>query len=217
QVLRLGVASDEAFCFYYPQNLELFEEHGFEIVRFSPLDDLLVPTDVDMLYFGGGYPENHAARLSENHSMRRSILDHHRRAVPIYGECGGFMYLCRSLADMNGVTHEMVGIFPCDTLMNKRLRRLGYRRAALQLDCLLGAKGDLLYGHEFHYSDIVDGSDVQTADGKNVRLYELDNSSHEGYSVGAALGSYVHLHFAKTASVIDRIYDLLSSKKKRDT
>lgn len=215
--LRLGVAFDEAFSFYYPQNLELFEEYGFEIVRFSPLNDRVVPNNVDMLYFGGGYPELHAARLSDNRSMRRSILDHHSRSQPIYGECGGFMYLCRSLADMDGVSHEMVGIFLCDTSMNKRLRRLGYRRATLQLDCLLGSKGDTLYGHEFHYSDIVGDSDGLTAEEEKAALYKLDNSSHEGYSAGAALGSYVHLHFGKTVSVIDRIHDLLSSKKNRDT
>ncbi len=215
--LRLGVASDEAFCFYYPQNLELFEERGFEIVTFSPLHDQKVPTGIDMLYFGGGYPEIHAACLSDNQSMRHSILEHHRQSLPIYGECGGFMYLCRSLADMNGVWYEMVGIFPCDTFMNKRLRRLGYRCVTLQLDCILGSQGDTLYGHEFHYSDIVAGSDEHTAAEEKAELYLLDNSSHEGYSVGAALGSYVHLHFGRTVAVIDRIYGLLSSKKKRDS
>jgi len=207
---RLGVAVDEAFCFYYPQNLELFEERGFEIVRFSPLHDHQLPVDIDMLYFGGGYPENHAAQLSANQSMRRSILGHHRRSAPIYGECGGFMYLCRSLTDMNGASHEMVGIFACDTIMNTRLRRLGYRRATLQLDCILGSKGDTLYGHEFHYSDIVEQTGEEASGRENRSLYELDNNSYEGYSSGAALGSYVHLHFGRSVSVIDHIYDRLS-------
>ena len=205
--LRLAVALDEAFCFYYAQNLEMFEERGFEIVPFSPLRDSEVPTAIDMFYFGGGYPENHAARLSANQRMRRSILSHHQRQIPMYAECGGFMYLCRSLSDMDGFVHDMVGIFPCDTAMNKRLRRLGYRQARLQRDCLLGNRGDTLHGHEFHYSEVVN---QPSADERSDSLYLLDNNSHEGYSVGAALGSYVHLHFGGTGSAIDHIYYQLS-------
>ncbi len=205
--LRLGVAMDEAFCFYYPQNLEMFEEKGFEIVPFSPLSDYEVPDAVDMLYFGGGYPENHAARLSANHRMRSHILNHHQRHIPIYAECGGFMYLCRRLSDMDGFVHEMVGIFPCDTAMNKCLRKLGYRRATLQRDCLLGNRGDTLHGHEFHYSEVVG---PPAAAEHCDSLYLLDNNSPEGYSVGAALGSYVHLHFGGTGSAIDHILNQFS-------
>jgi len=211
--LRLGIAVDEAFCFYYAQNIELFEGRGFEIVRFSPLRDEKLPPDIDMLYFGGGYPENYADLLSANSSMHRSIHEHHRQSIPIYGECGGFMYLCRNLTDMNGVCHEMVGIFSCDTLMNKRLRRLGYRRATLKVNCILGLKGETLLGHEFHYSDIVGQPDKKSMVEEHLTLYELDNKSCEGYSVGAALGSYVHLHFGQTVKVIDHIYERLSSTK----
>jgi cobyrinic acid a,c-diamide synthase len=205
--LRLGVALDDAFCFYYPQNFEMFEARGFEIVPFSPLSDSEVPADIDMLYFGGGYPENHAARLTANHRMRSHILSHHQRQIPIYAECGGFMYLCRSLSDMEGCDFEMVGIFPLKTAMNKRLRSLGYRQATLQRDCLLGNRGDTLHGHEFHYSEVVSQS---SAEKRFDSLYLLDNNTHEGYIVGAALGSYVHLHFGGTGSAIDHIYNQLS-------
>ncbi len=208
--LRLGVAYDEAFCFYYPQNLELFESRGFEIVRFSPLRDIVLPPNLDMLYFGGGYPENFAGQLSGNQSMCQQIIAAHKRELPIYGECGGFMYLSRSLADMESNVYQMVGIFPCHTSMKRRLRKLGYRRATLQKDCILGSRGDQLHGHEFHYSEIVVGPKNREILNKLEPLYLLDNNSHEGYSVGAALGSYVHLHFGKTESVIDRIYDQLS-------
>ncbi len=207
--LRLGLARDEAFCFYYPQNLELFEERGFEIVDFSPIHDQKLPEDLDMLYFGGGYPENYGAALSLNHSMRREIVAAHGWHMPIYAECGGFMYLCRSLRDMDGQVYEMTGVFPFETVMNTRLRKLGYRQATLLKDCLLGTKGDLLRGHEFHYSDIDFSHKNSEMHDKFEHLYDLDNNIHEGYSVGSALGSYVHLHFGNSVSVIDHIYNKL--------
>ena len=210
---RVGLAWDEAFCFYYPQNLEYFEERGLEIVRFSPIHEQSLPENLDMLYFGGGYPENFGSALASNHAIRKEIAQAHDRNLPIYAECGGFMYLCRSLRDMNGEVHQMVGIFPFDTVMNKRLRKLGYRQAALLKNCLLGSRGDLVRGHEFHYSDIeID----DTSSGKHPNwehLYKLDNNSHEGYSVGSALGSYVHLHFGGSLSVIDHIYHSLKTRK----
>ncbi|NNK56843.1 MAG: cobyrinate a,c-diamide synthase [Desulfofustis sp.] len=206
RTLRLGLAQDEAFCFYYPQNLELFEARGFELVRFSPIHDQNLPKQLDMLYLGGGYPENYGAALCQNQTIRYEIIEAHQRNLPIYAECGGFMYLCRSLQDMEGVVHEMTGIFPFDTVMNKRLRKLGYRQVTLLTDCILGARGDRLKGHEFHYSDLKNDTNNCEIDNTHTHLYALDNNSHEGYSVGSALGSYVHLHFGDSASVIDHIH-----------
>ena len=207
---RLGLALDEAFCFYYPQNLELFEQRGFEIVRFSPIHDRKLPVGLDMLYIGGGYPESYALALSRNRSMLDEISAAHKSNLPIYAECGGFMYLCGSLVDMDGKAHRMAGIFPFKAIMNKRLRRLGYRRATLAEDCLLGTRGDVVRGHEFHYSHVdVDDKDSEIQQ-KCDNLYVLDNNSHEGYSVGSALGSYVHLHFGDSVSVIDHIHKKLA-------
>ena len=203
---RLGLALDEAFCFYYPQNLELFEARGFEIVHFSPLHDKKLPEQLDMLYFGGGYPENHGPTLSQNRAIRADIIEAHRRNLPIYAECGGFMYLCRSLRDMEGDVQEMIGIFPFDTVMNRRLRKLGYREVTLVTDCFLGSRGDLLRGHEFHYSDLDNEAKSLETYKKHSRLYTLDNNSYEGYIVGSALGSYVHLHFGDSVSAIDHIH-----------
>ena len=207
---RLGLALDEAFCFYYPQNLELFEQRGFEIVRFSPLHDAALPAGLDMLYFGGGYPESYGSELSRNLRMRDAIVEAHQHDLPIYAECGGFMYLCRTLKDMDGVVHQMVGLFPFATVMNNRLRKLGYRQAQLLKDCILGARGALVRGHEFHYSDIQTEDNKPEKLKKYEHLYSLDNNSHEGYSVGSALGSYVHLHFGDSVSVIDHIYEKLA-------
>jgi cobyrinic acid a,c-diamide synthase len=210
--LRLGIAQDEAFCFYYPQNLEIFEARGFELVRFSPIHDPNLPKELDMLYFGGGYPENYGAALSQNQSIRQEITEAHQRNLPIYAECGGFMYLCRSLRDMEGWVYEMTGIFPFETLMNTRLRKLGYRQVTLLKDCILGARGDRLRGHEFHYSDLNKDNNRSEIRNEYEHLYALDNNSHEGYSVGSALGSYVHLHFGDSVSVIDHIHKSISEQ-----
>jgi cobyrinic acid a,c-diamide synthase len=203
--IRIGVAEDEAFCFYYRQNLELLTAAGFDIVSFSPLHDRQPPAGAALLYFGGGYPELHGTALSANEQMRKAVREHFAAGLPIYGECGGFMYLCRHLVDQSGQIHEMTGIFPFQSTMGRRLRRLGYRTIELQRDCLLGCRGDRLFGHEFHYSDI---EAVQSADESAASVetcYHLDNNSLEGYSSGSALGSYIHLHFANTPKVLSHL------------
>ena len=202
---RLGVSIDEAFCFYYQQNLEMFAREGFEVVPFSPLHEKKLPADLHMIYLCGGYPENFAADLSLNHSMMESIKKAHQNGVPIYAECGGFMYLCKNLTDTSGETFEMTGIFPYHSSMKKRLRRLGYREVRLRETCLLGIKGDILHGHEFHYSDITLPHNDTYKDNKIRKLYLLDNNSHEGYSSGSAIGSYVHLHFGNSPAVFRHI------------
>ena len=210
-VKRLGFARDEAFCFFYEQNLEMFEAAGFEVVQFSPLHDNRPPAGCDMLYFCGGYPENFGSALSDNRAMRDAVRTHHARAVPIYAECGGFMYLCESLVDMNEEEYEMVGLFPLHTRMNKRLRKLGYREVTLRETCLLGNTGDRLYGHEFHYSDLVEPVEVGDKDNDMKCLYALDNNSYEGYSIGTTIGSYVHLHFGRSPQVLHHMLEQLTS------
>ncbi len=198
---RIGVSMDEAFCFYYQQNLELFAREGFQVVPFSPLHDKKLPADLQMIYLCGGYPENFAANLARNQSMMASIQKAHTDDIPIYAECGGFMYLCKTLTDNDAVSHSMTGLFPFHTAMNKQLRRLGYRVVTLRENCWLGNKGDVLYGHEFHYSDITSLPCGENKNKKIRKLYRLDNNYHEGYSSGSAIGSYVHLHFVNTPAV----------------
>ncbi|WP_417915248.1 cobyrinate a,c-diamide synthase [Candidatus Electronema sp. JM] len=187
--VRLGVAWDEAFCFYYQDNLDLLQAAGAEIVRFSPLHDKALPENVDGLYFGGGYPELHAAQLAANHTLREQVLAFSRAGRPVYAECGGFMYLCEAIADSEGGRHEMAGVFPVTARMGQRLRRLGYRTAELREDCLLGPAGGVLHGHEFHYSDIDPMPDAVR------RIYTLDDGRAEGYLLNRTLAGYVHLHW----------------------
>ncbi len=198
--VRIGVAQDKAFCFYYPDNLDLLGVAGAEIVPFSPLNDAMPPDYLDGIYLGGGYPELHAADLTRNITMRAAIRQLSNNGMPIYGECGGFMYLCRDLTDHDGQTHAMCGCFGFQTRMNPKLRTLGYRQVRLTLDTLLGPRDTTLRGHEFHYSDIV-SEEAGPAAGKVYRVTarKRGGPKQEGYAVRNTLGSYIHLHFGSQA------------------
>jgi len=192
---RLGVAWDEAFCFYYQDNLDMLKEAGAEIVIFSPLHDESLPDNLDGIYLGGGYPELHAAELSNNASMRKAIRLFSQSNRPVYGECGGFMYLTSSITDTEGRQQPMAGVYPVASRMQKRLRRLGYRQLEMQTGTVLGTKGSCCYGHEFHYSEIDEmPPEVE-------RGYILDDGRAEGYLVNNTLAGYVHLHWGRTPEV----------------
>jgi cobyrinic acid a,c-diamide synthase len=196
--LKIGIAYDKAFCFYYEDNLDLLKEAGAEIVAFSPLSDGRVPDNVDALYIGGGYPELYAARLSENKSMLDSIRKFSRTGHPVYAECGGFMYLTEGIYDLENEHYPMAGIFPFRTRMLKGRSRLGYREAALKRDSILGEKGTSIRGHEFHYSEIVYKTRI-TKD-RTQTAYSVKDSSgsildDEGCIIHNTLGSYIHIHF----------------------
>ncbi len=191
-VVRLGLARDEAFCFYYQDNLDMLRAAGAEIVPFSPLHDDNLPENLDGLYLGGGYPELHAALLAENASMRRDILEFSMSGRPVYAECGGFMYLCKAIIDTRGAEHSMVGVYPVRAQMGRGLRRLGYRQARLERDTFLGRQGGICYGHEFHYSEI----DPMPEDVE--RAFVLDDGRFEGYVRANTLAGYVHLHWGRT-------------------
>ncbi|WP_279205102.1 cobyrinate a,c-diamide synthase [Obesumbacterium proteus] len=191
--LTLALADDEAFHFYYPDNLQLLEQLGINIVRFSPLRDAALPA-CQMVYIGGGYPELHGETLAKNSSMRQSLRDAHQRGVAIYAECGGLMYLGTTLKDQSGNTHAMTGIFPGESRMEGRLKRFGYCQATAMQDTLLAAKGETLRGHEFHYSDFhTDFPPVfqfeKQRDGVTQQRWQ------GGYQMGNTLASYLHLHF----------------------
>jgi cobyrinic acid a,c-diamide synthase len=204
--VRIGIARDRAFCFYYPDNLELLEMRGATLVPFSPLTEKALPEDLDGLYFGGGYPELNAQRLSANGSLRAQVLEKCREGMPIYGECGGFMYLCRQLVDTEGRSFPMAGCFPFTTRMFPRLRALGYREVHLTCDGLIGPKGLTARGHEFHYSEIVDPEAAPPP----KALYRMSarngkSARSEGYQRRRCLGSYVHLHFGSNPDVARHI------------
>jgi cobyrinic acid a,c-diamide synthase len=204
--VRLGVARDQAFCFYYPENLEWLRHFGAELVEFSPLADTQLPSDLHGLYLGGGYPELHAGRLAANTGLIRDLKNKAQAGLPIYAECGGLMYLSEEIQDLSGDRHAMVGAVLVQVRMLPRLKALGYREVTLTADCLLGPAGTRARGHEFHYSEIIS----ETAGLR--KLYQLTprrggEPVPEGYSVGRVLASYVHLHFGSNPEVARHFVD----------
>lgn len=192
--VRIGVARDPAFCFYYPENLEMIEDGGAQVIFFSPTQDASPPPDLDGIYIGGGYPELFAGPLAANASMRRQIREHSLAGMPIYAECGGFMYLCSELQDQQGRRFPMVGGFPFKTRMLPRLKALGYRQVQLVRRTLIGAPGDVVRGHEFHYSELAAASPPAECVYR-IAGREGAPMTMEGHLLRSTLGSYIHLHF----------------------
>ncbi len=192
--VRIGLARDEAFCFYYAENLRLLTAAGGELVPFSPLRDRALPEGLGGLYLGGGYPELHCETLSANRAMKKAIRAFARETGPVYAECGGFMYLMQAIQDLEGRAHRMAGVFPFEAVMEPRLRSLGYREITTLRDSLLGPAGTRVRGHEFHYSRMT-GKDEPSERIYGVSGRVLRGEPEEGFRAENALGSYIHLHW----------------------
>lgn len=209
--VRVAVAMDKAFCFYYQDNLDLLKRAGGEVVFFSPLADGGLPENIGGVYLGGGYPELHAAALSANRAMLRSLKEWAESGGPLYGECGGLMYLCRSLSDLEGRVFDMAGIFPFRTAMTTGRAFLGYRRISFSEDCLLGPRGQEARGHEFHYSTITGETSGKERGAYNVLDGYGNDLGKEGYQYREVLGSYIHIHFGSNSTIPERFVESLSS------
>jgi len=190
----IAYARDEAFSFYYGENLDLLRRAGAEVVPFSPLRDAALPPGTAALYLGGGYPELHAARLAANAPMLAAIRAALAAGLPCYAECGGLMYLTAGLTDRDGEEHALVGALPGRAIMRAQRSHLGYVTIRALVDTPLLRAGEALRGHEFHYStwedvpvDLPHAYAAQSRRGGAERL--------EGYASANLLASYVHLHF----------------------
>jgi cobyrinic acid a,c-diamide synthase len=193
----LAVARDEAFCFYYEDNLDALRRNGADIVPFSPLKDERLPDGIRGIYFGGGYPELYAKDLSRNSALRQQIGRLCEQHMPVYAECGGLMYLTEGILSEAG-RYPLVGALPGWCQMGQRLN-MGYRELEMLRPTLLGEPGSRLRGHEFHYSNWM------PAEEGNAPYQIVPNASHasdadsrtEGYARENLLASYIHLHFAQ--------------------
>lgn len=186
---RIGIAMDEAFCFYYQENLDFLRECGYELIPFSPLHDRTLPTCLDAILLGGGYPELYAGKLSDNQSMLGAVVYAYRAGIKILAECGGFLYLHRTLEDQAGRSWPMAGIIPADAFKTDRLSRFGYIE-------LTGSAGKIR-AHEFHYWD-------STAPG-TAMLASKPQSSRSWicmYQEDKLLAGFPHLYYLSNPELI---------------
>lgn len=198
--VRIAVAKDEAFSFYYEENFEILESCGAELVFFSPLKGELLPEDVHGLYIGGGFPEVFAKELEEQKEVKKSILISVEKGLPVLAECGGFMFLCEKIIATDGSEYKMAGAIPGVVKMQESLAAIGYRE-------LTGADGNYLLpggttarGHEFHYS-------VFHTDGEYIAAWKTtgtENVKREGYQDGNLMAGYTHFHFASCPLMAER-------------
>lgn len=190
--VRLAVARDRAFSFYYADNLDLLAHLGAELLPWSPLADRALPSGAQGLYLGGGFPEMFAAELQANGAARQSVAQAIAAGMPVYAECGGLMYLCQSVVDFEGRAWEMVGALPSQARMGDRLT-LGYRRGTAQHVSPLVAPGETVVGHEFHRSSL-----SQISPEPLYALTRYDDPEPlppEGWRSPTLHASYVHLHW----------------------
>lgn len=211
--LNLAYAMDEAFHFYYEDNLDFLRQLGVNLIPFSPLKDKELPK-ADAYYFGGGFPEIYAQQLMANASFRASALDAHQAGCPIYAECGGLMYLGRALR-IDGRDYDMVGIFDGLSVMTKRLKRFGYCQAEMKEDSLFGPKGTLVRGHEFHHSEF-ETEEVPVMNLEKKRDGQVVAQWQGGYQKKRTLASYLHVHFYQNQDLIHHWLTYIKEAKKDD-
>jgi cobyrinic acid a,c-diamide synthase len=210
----LAVARDEAFCFYYPENLELLIEAGATIQFFSPLRGECPDAHAAGVYLGGGYPELHGPALASNTNLWSALKELHAADAPIFAECGGFMVLTQELTDAEGRTWQMGGLLPGATRMSGKLAALGYRTATALRSNLLAERGETLRGHEFRYSSW----DHETRPEDATTAWEIRGARVDapvgfvGYAQGNLLASYLHVHFGQRPELARRFTECLRKR-----
>jgi len=199
--VRVGVAFDEAFNFYYPGNLYLLEHYGAEVIKFSPLHDKTLPEGIDGLYIGGGFPEFFLKELEGNQSMRKAILEAVNQNMPIYAECAGLMYLTDSVADFDKKSYRMVGALNGKTVMTNNTL-VTYSHAEAINDNILGAKGSKVKGHEFHNS-VIENIPKDAEFAYSMLMGEGIQNKKDGWIKNSVLASYTHIHFAQNQKIVE--------------
>lgn len=208
--LRLAVAQDQAFCFLYAETIDVLRDAGIEPIYFSPLREKALPQGVDGLYLPGGYPEIYAAELSKNEEMRTSIRTAIQAGLPTVAECGGLLYLCRTLEDTDGKAWEMADILPTCGKKTEGLVRFGYARLTAQEDSLLFRKGESVPVHAFHYWDTEEKGDAFAAQKPTGKV-----GWRCGFANETLYAAFPHLYFAGEQKLVQRWEDAMRSRKTR--
>ena len=211
--VTVAVARDNAFCFYYQDDIDLFEALGAKIVEFSPLADKSIPDGIDGIFMGGGFPELFADRLSKNESMMSSILAAHKQGTVIYGECGGMMYLMEKLIDCEERLFKMSSVLNGTSSMENRRQGLGYVIVDTICDNVICNNGDTFRAYEFHWSKLQDVPDSTTF-AYNTRKTNGRRTGVDGICKSNVMASYTHIHFSSNPELA---INLLSSMAKIST
>ncbi|MGJ3250872.1 MAG: cobyrinate a,c-diamide synthase [Elainellaceae cyanobacterium] len=212
--LKLAVAYDPAFNFYYADNFDLLIQLGAELVFWSPLCDQDLPDGISGLYLGGGFPEMFAAQLASNHAAKEAVKLAVNNGMPTYAECGGLMYLCDRLIDFSEQAWSMVGVISLSVRMGKRLT-LGYRRAVACHDTPLLIRGDDVWGHEFHRSVLETDSPHPVYE---MRGYDAQMAARlDGWRSHQLHASYVHLHWGSRPDIPTRFLQACREFAQRQT
>jgi len=191
---KIGYFCGSAFTFYYPENLDDLKIAGCSLVKINPLEDASL-LDIDALYIGGGFPETHAAALSENQRFMQSVSEAAAKGLPIWAECGGLMFLARQL-EWQGKAYPMSGVLPADVVVHDRPQGHGYQEVKVDDENPFLGKGTLIRGHEFHYSQVISLDNLSTAF-KVLRGSGI-GSKRDGIVINNTLASYLHIHSAAT-------------------
>ena len=207
----LALASDSAFSFYYQDDIDILAAAGARVVRFSPVAGETLPEGTAGVFLGGGYPELFAREIAANAGLWRDLRALHARGAPILAECGGFMTLTEALVDLDGVRHPMAGLVPGAVTMTQRLAALGYRRATALADTPLLRAGEILRGHEFHYS-VWDREDEPPSPAWRLKgSRDSAPTALAGHAEGGLLASYVHIPLAQRPELAARFVELMRS------
>ena len=211
--VTLAVARDSAFCFYYQDDIDLFEALGAKIIEFSPLADKSLPDGIDGIFMGGGFPELFADRLMKNESMMSSILEAHKQGTVIYGECGGMMYLLEKLIDCEGRSFKMSGVLIGTSRMENRRQGLGYVITDVTCDNIICKSADTFRAHEFHWSKLQDVPD-DTVFAYNTRKSNGKKTGIDGICKSNVLASYTHIHFSSNPDLAKSILSTMAKRSK---
>jgi len=208
--VRIAVARDQAFNFYYQDNLDLLTQWGAELVFWSPLEEDSIPDDIQGLYFGGGFPEVFAQQLAANQNVLQQLKKLIEAALPTYAECGGLMYLCEQLIDLEQQSWSMVGIIPSTVTMKAKLT-LGYRQAIALQDSAIVKAQQAITGHEFHRSQLILNS--STPQWQLQGFHQSSLPAPEGWNIKQVHASYLHLHWGSNQSLAQRFIQYCQNYK----